>query len=122
LVPAIATLWTSPLGRAFETAAILGELYGAKPEILASLAPGGAAESTLAALRQARSSASPPVVVGHEPSLSHLVGWLLAGEARSLVELKKGAACLLRFEGEPVAGAATLRWLLQPRVLRRLGR
>jgi phosphohistidine phosphatase SixA len=60
-------------------------------------------------------------VVGHEPDLSGLVSWLLAGAARPLVALGKGAACLLELE-KPAARTATLLWLLPPRGLRRLGR
>ncbi len=61
------------------------------------------------------------VVVGHEPHLGRFVGWSLAGQARDLVELDKGGACLLRFEGGPTAGGAQLVWLLSSKLLRRVG-
>lgn len=64
------------------------------------------------------------VAVGHEPHLSGAISWFLAGAAaarpRALLELKKGGACLIEFPDEIAAGAACLRWLLQPKQLRAL--
>jgi phosphohistidine phosphatase len=60
-------------------------------------------------------------VVGHEPFLGELIGWLTAGDPRigeSLI-LKKGSVIWLA--GSPVAGGMTLRASLPPRVLRALG-
>lgn len=56
-------------------------------------------------------------LVGHEPSLSALLAWLVTGRAAGgAFELKKGAvACL---EGEPRPGEMTLRWLIPPKVAR----
>lgn len=121
LVPELSVLWTSPLARARQTAEIVGEVYGLAPTHLPALAPDGEPEAVLAALGRARGGA-PHGLVGHEPSLSRLVGWLLDGERRSLVELKKGAACLLGFDSVPRAGAARLLWLLPPRQLRALAK
>jgi phosphohistidine phosphatase len=59
-------------------------------------------------------------IVGHEPHLSGLVTWLMTGQIDSRLELKKGAACLLRFERAPGEGEATLRWALTPSQLRDL--
>ena len=59
-------------------------------------------------------------IVGHEPHLSTLVSWLLSGKRESHVELKKGGACLVRFEEAPKAGAGQLLWLLTPNQLRAL--
>jgi len=60
-------------------------------------------------------------VVGHEPSLGILVGWLMREEAESFVSLKKGGACLLRLPSTPAPGTADLKWLLPPKLLRQLG-
>ena len=56
-------------------------------------------------------------LVGHEPSLSALLAWLVTGRpAGGAFELKKGAvACL---EGAPQPGKMTLRWLIPPKVAR----
>ena len=43
-------------------------------------------------------------IVGHEPQLGRLVTYLIGGVERSGVELKKGGACLIEFEGHPKVG------------------
>jgi phosphohistidine phosphatase len=59
-------------------------------------------------------------IVGHEPQLSRLVTYLVAGVDRSAVEVKKGGACLLEFEMLPKAGAGELIWAVRPSMLRDL--
>jgi hypothetical protein len=44
----------------------------------------------------------------------------MTGGLDARIELKKGAACLLRFDRAPSAGEATLRWSLAPSQLRAL--
>ncbi len=61
-------------------------------------------------------------LVGQEPQLSLLAGWLLTGEPRSLFDLRKGGACLLELTAPPAPGTARLLWLLEPRQARRLAR
>ncbi len=58
--------------------------------------------------------------VGHEPSLSLILSWLLTGNERRLLAFRKGGACLLDFPDEPGAGTATLLWALTPAQLRGL--
>lgn len=53
------------------------------------------------------------VVVGHNPSLSEYAGWLL-GAGETAIELDKGAAALIEFDGEIEKGAGRLRWLVTP--------
>jgi phosphohistidine phosphatase len=60
------------------------------------------------------------IAVGHEPHLSVLVTWLMTGSADSRVELKKGGACLIEFDGRPVKGEGVLRWLFTPKHLKAL--
>ena len=59
-------------------------------------------------------------IVGHEPHLSVLIGYLLMGKPHSFISLKKAGACLLDLADGPKPGGGTLEWLLTPRVLRRL--
>jgi phosphohistidine phosphatase len=59
-------------------------------------------------------------VVGHEPHLSGWVSWCLTGSLEPLIELRKGAACLLRFDDGLGRGRARLLWLVTPGILRRL--
>ena len=117
--PDLDILASSPLVRARETAEIVERVFGG-PEIteLAALAPGAAAEELLNWLRDQR--AGTVALVGHEPDLSRMAAYLLTGETRGFLELKKGAACMLEFESEPAAGAGSLCWSLAPGQLRRL--
>jgi phosphohistidine phosphatase len=59
-------------------------------------------------------------IVGHEPWLSELVGWLAFGDPHhgEALELKKGGVVWL--EGTAVPGGMKLRGLLPPKVLREL--
>jgi phosphohistidine phosphatase len=59
-------------------------------------------------------------VVGHEPSISLILSWLLTGTERRIFSFRKGGACLLEFSGEIGAGTATLLWALTPAQLRDL--
>jgi phosphohistidine phosphatase len=114
-------LATSPLRRARQTADIVQDaLKAPKPTVTDALAPGRGPEALAAWLDPLPAEAT-VAVVGHEPDLSELVGWLLGGQARSLVALKKGAACLLDVAGPPGPGNAQLLWLLTPKQLRTLG-
>ena len=124
--PRVAVLGSSPLLRARETADIVAPaLHIRRVEIVEALRPerpfeelgvwlrrrigpnGGDADTTIA-------------IVGHEPHLSGLVTWLMTSGTDSRIELKKGGACLLRFERMPAAGEAILRWALTPSQLRGL--
>lgn len=121
VVAAIDTLATSPLVRAVQTAEILGEAYDRKPGPVEWLRP----ETPYEEFAQwARSHREKKVVaiVGHEPHLSGLVSWLLAASKRSLLELKKGAACLLEVEEASGASSAMLLWSMAPKHLRAIGR
>jgi phosphohistidine phosphatase len=112
-------LATSPLVRAVETAEIIAKEYGTDIETVAQLAPEHAPDDLLPWLRQQPEEAV-VAVVGHDPHLGFLVGWLLTGRHESFVELKKGSACLLSFDDPPAPGNATLRWALAPAHLRGL--
>lgn len=121
VLPAIDVLATSPFTRAVETAQIVAKRYdGLAPETLGTLASGGQRTNLLPWLRKRRGAAV-VAVVGHAPDLDELAAWLLTGDPEPRFQLKKGGACLLRFEGAPDPGAATLRWLLTPALLRALG-
>ena len=119
LVPEIDTLATSPLVRAVQTADILGQRYDRELETVDWLRPEAPYEEFAAWARSHRDRKR-VVIVGHEPHLSGLVSWLIAGPKRSVLELKKAGACLLDVEGKPGAGSATLVWLMGPKQLRRM--
>ncbi|HVR99529.1 MAG TPA: histidine phosphatase family protein [Thermoanaerobaculia bacterium] len=120
LVPEIDLLATSPLTRAAQTAAILDSSYNDLDEVeIEELTPEATPEEFLRWLRQQK--AETIAVVGHEPSISLLMSWLLTGTERRIFSFRKGGACLLELPGEVGAGTATLHWALTPAQLRQLG-
>ena len=119
LVSKIDVLASSPLVRALQTAEIVAAQCQARVVTLDSLAPDRDPQEVVQWLREQRSIPT-TALVGHEPHLSALVGYLLAGKRMSLLDLKKGGACLLDVADTPSPGHAILKWLLRPRELRRL--
>ncbi len=107
---------TSPLARARQTADLLAPLSRHAPEPCEELAA-APAEALLARLEGRRLAA-----VGHEPFVSQLCAWLVAGrrELAPSFPFKKGGVAVL--EGEPKPGGMHLLAVLPPRVLRRLAR
>ena len=120
LVPEIDLLATSPLTRAAQTAAVLDSVYGGLREVeIDELAPEASPVEFLSWLR--KQAVESVAVVGHEPSISLILSWLLTGTEKRLFSFRKGGACLLEFPGEVGAGTASLLWALTPALLRELG-
>lgn len=115
-------LGASPLLRAQQTAEIVADAFGGLDVVTVDeLAPGTPPASLGRWLgRQRRHERV--AVVGHEPHLSGVVSWLIAGSERAVLEMKKGGACLLDLPEDAGASRATLLWSLRPRHLRALGR
>jgi phosphohistidine phosphatase len=136
LVSEVDAIGTSPLVRARETAAILAEVYDVVPDEARSIGDGDrrailrwvrSAAAVVAKKRGTRGGERVTIaVVGHEPDLSVSISWLLTGRAPEedspWVELKKGGACLLSFDGRPRPRQAHLRWLLTRSQLERVRR
>jgi len=131
LVPRIDLLATSPFTRAAETAEIVAGAYsGLEPAAVSELTPDAKYKDFFAWLRtQAHHDVI--AIVGHEPYLSGLASLLLSGRNDPILVLKKGAACLVKFDGGSVdevapatpdvgAGKARLLWSLTPGQLRRM--
>lgn len=121
LEPEIDVLLTSPARRAVESAQILLASLPGEPTFLMApeLAPDGSSAAVLQRLKSHR-DANAIALVGHEPNLSRLAGYLLTGSDRAFVEMKKGAGALLEFPAKLAAGAALLRWLVPPGLSRRI--
>lgn len=119
IAPDIDLLATSPLTRAAQTGAILDAVYDGLKEVeVQQLSPDATPEDFLRWLRKRKEECV--AAVGHEPSLSLILAWLLTGNERRLFAFRKGGACLLEFEDEPAAGTATLIWAMTPALLREL--
>jgi len=122
ILDSIDLLATSTLVRAIETGELLEAALGIEGTArLRELAPDADPASLLPWLRRRRRHRL-VAVVGHEPHLSHLIGYLLVGRSAGFVDLKKGGVCLLDLGTAPEPGRAQLRWHLTPGQLRRLGR
>ena len=120
LVPDLQLLATSPLTRAVQTAEIVAAEYGCEIVPLEALAADHDPEEVVVWLRKQQADHTLGLV-GHEPHLSTLVGYLLTGKRASFLHLKKGGACLLEMTAPLQLCGGALEWLLTPRVLRRLG-
>jgi phosphohistidine phosphatase len=103
----------SPARRTRQTGELASRKLRSPLELCPELQPGGNyQELPWAAFR------GDTMVVGHEPDLSELAGWLLTGEPRPAFRLRKsGVACLERDQ----AGAYRLNWLLTPAICRAFG-
>ncbi len=119
LAPDLEAIWTSPLQRARDTAALVARAYTVPPPVvvLDALAPGGDVlpEFTKRGPRRV------VLLVGHEPTLGLLAGQMLARAGLALA-FKKAGGCAIDFNGEPRRGAGTLEWFLPPRLLRQLAK
>jgi len=107
---------TSPVARARRTAEITAEVLDLsdKLEDSDSLRPGRDAVSIREWLRT-RDEAS-LMIVGHNPSLSDLVGLLISGQPGAVsIDLRKGGIAALTATSGPTM---SLEWLARPRLLR----
>lgn len=120
LVSRIDVLATSPLVRAVQSAEIVAAEYGTEIVTVDVLVPESDPDKALRWLREQEPDRTIGVV-GHEPHLSTLVGYLLTGTRASFIGLKKAGAGVLELVDPLKPGGGTLEWLLTPRVLRRLG-
>jgi phosphohistidine phosphatase len=122
IVSRIDLLASSPYTRARQTAELVAEGYGIDEiKTVDALVPDGALQDVQSWL-QRKSSVKVVAVVGHEPQLGDLVTWLMSGLREGRVEMKKGGAALLEFDGQPGPGVGVLQWLLTAGQLRDLGR
>ena len=114
-------IFTSPLVRATQTAAILSAGLPDTPPITVweALAPGHEPSVVVHALSRATRHGR-VALVGHEPGLGELAGHLL-GMRRALA-FGKGGACRIDIERSNSRRAGELQWFLTPKVLRQLGK
>src|SRR5688572_30840239 len=90
VVKKIDVLASSPLVRAVQTAEIVGTVYDGKKVVrVDALKPGNALKGVLQWV-QGQPGDATVALVGHEPQLGMLVSWLLSGQQRSFVDMRKG--------------------------------
>ena len=117
-LPDLDAVASSPLIRARQTAEIVCEAYQLDFAVVDALGPGGSREALLEWLRGR--SEEHVAVVGHAPDLDELITWFATGSTGPWIALRKGGVCLLKFPGKPEPGRAEIRWMLTPKLLRRL--
>jgi phosphohistidine phosphatase len=113
---------TSPWQRALQTAELLAPISDG-PTIVTDLLcdkPRPELFALIAETAPVQKRGHATAVVGHQPWVSELVGWLAFGDPHhgEPIEIKKGGAVWL--EGTAVPGGMKLRALLPPSVLRAL--
>jgi len=115
---------SSPLKRSLQTASLVGTETGYEQKIILSdaLAP-SATYAQFEKLLVECSGVESLLVVGHSPNLVEFLGTLMqpaqqtrASRPPASIRLRKGAIAKLNLE----RGAATLQWMLDPRVIRTL--
>ncbi len=109
---------SSPLPRALKTAEIVADVLGMTD--LLETADALRAERDALSIRDWLQGRSEPrlMLVGHNPSLTDLIGLLITGEPSSVpCELRKGGVAAL---SNPVDRGLRLDWLARPRLLRLL--
>ena len=120
LVDSVDVVLSSPFARAWRTAELLHEAGWPAPTRCEALEAGRSPAEALQAL-QPFASSSAVALVGHEPMMHELASYLMTAEANhAQVEFRKGGVARLSIDSALRPGSATLRWLLPPKVLRRL--
>jgi phosphohistidine phosphatase len=110
------TILTSPLTRALETARIAAqELLCQNVVETKELSPGVAPPHLWREIR-ARHLVKDLMLVGHEPQLSRVAGFLL--ESPLAIDLKKGALMKIAVEDAQGPPRGVLKWLLTPKLAR----
>lgn len=93
LYPNVQYFYSSPLERAKQTADIITKKFKKKYSIIEELRPTGDPKALLKKMLTHKTGFI--AIIGHDPSLSEFVGFMLSSKNSSPVKLKKGGACLL---------------------------
>jgi phosphohistidine phosphatase len=112
---------SSPLVRARQTADLVAEILGQESAVdeMPALAPESSPEQLVSELSSVEGKEH-VMLVGHEPFLGNLAGFLLTRKNDSDVRipLKKGGICRIEIDTVPPTQAGTMHWLLTPKQLR----
>jgi len=109
---------SSPYSRAKETAQVAIEAFERKPPLVETpaLVPDGSSKQVWKEIKS-HSNSRQLLLVGHEPQLSDLAGYLLASPALRL-DLKKGALVSIRMDRLGAEPQGELKWILTPGLIR----
>ena len=112
------TIISSPKLRARRTAEIVGAAIGVGVRLDDRLAE-GFDPATVDAILADAGSPNRPVLVGHDPDFSQVLGWLANADG---LTMKKGSFARVDVRGPVADGRGTLRWLVPPDLLDRARR
>lgn len=115
---AVDLIVSSPLVRAVETASILSEGL-ADPTMLEldELHHSTGSSETIEALSRVSGDIKSMIAVGHEPNLSSLISLALSGNSRSFVDVSRGSATHIQFQGKIGPGKGILKFVLRNKML-----
>jgi phosphohistidine phosphatase len=107
---------TSPLLRAVQTAEVAAAIFAYRREVVRTnaLLPTASPQEVWQELRS-RKNEPELLLIGHEPLLSQVVGYLL-GAPGLRVELKKAGLVRIQIERFTPAPSGTLQWFLTPKL------
>jgi phosphohistidine phosphatase len=108
-------IYASPLRRARETAEIVARILKIpKVEEWDELKPDGSKQALYRKLAKLERN-SRPILVGHEPHLSSMIGEII-GTPEARIVLKKGGFARVRITSFTPRISGELRWLLTPKI------
>jgi phosphohistidine phosphatase len=112
---------TSPLNRARETAKIISKILKLDDKLEESqeLKPEGARPDLYRRLEKLKQDSS-VLLVGHEPYLSTMISEITSGNSSARIILKKGGLARVHINAFNPKVSGELRWLLSPKLLKRL--
>ncbi len=116
-------IMTSPYIRAYRTAEILGEVFGAKKVFeTKSLLPEANPKEVIAEINEKFPILKRIVLVSHEPFMSRLISLLLCGMDTTSINMRKSGVCKLSIGKLTLGQCATLEWMMTPRQMARLAK
>ena len=116
----IERILSSPLVRARETAELAGREFPKAPlELTRALAPSAPVEDIVGEIAAAGRDED-VLLVGHQPHLGMLLGYLVTGRREVEIPMKKASVCCVSFRGGRPEPPGKLRWLLPPGVAEKI--
>ncbi len=119
--PPLDAILTSPLLRSVESARIIAREVNDNDEVVECPPLGGEVRwEELVPFLEKYPATGRVALVGHEPALGKLAGWLLARDAGVALPMKKGGAACFEIEAPTADPKAEMSWFLTPKQLRGL--
>jgi phosphohistidine phosphatase len=114
---------TSPLKRAQETATIVAKTLKVQSKMQEwnELTPEANRIKLYGKLSSYKQDAS-ILIVGHNPYLSEMISEIISEDKNGHIDLKKGGVARIRITSSNPAFKGELKWLITPRLLKRLSK